>query len=217
MLNSILNYSRFALLGIAMAFVINPYPVFADEMYDQMGDEDNDRLYNVNDVCIEESYEKFEHQMCLSQAGVVVIAFGGAGSSDELEARLNENHRELTGQDLPSAGEVLMWVIDRFFLQAGVPENHWDDLNIETCMNLETYYKHLKSYGDTLADWSKIGIKIPLIGRRDPTYSTRKAVSMLLEHYSAMYLSAYDDTKSAHDQLCGKNRLKKKRQENPEQ
>ncbi|MDE0645979.1 MAG: hypothetical protein OXH84_07085 [Gammaproteobacteria bacterium] len=216
MLNSILNYSRFVLLGIAMAFVINPY-AYADEMYEENADEDGDTIVNSSDVCIEDSYDKDEHKKCLSRAGVTVIVFGGL-SSDEFKNRLDEEYRELTGKKRLSAAEGISWVIDHIFLKAGVPENNWNDLNIGTCLDLDTYAKSLKAYGEELGGWVKpLGIKFPLIGKRDPTYSARKALSLLLKKYSDMYLSAYQDTKTAYNQLCGEDRLKKKqREENPE-
>jgi len=61
MIDTILNYSRFALLGIAMAFVINPY-------YASTFDYDGDGINDTDDVCQTESYDESYHENCLTTA-----------------------------------------------------------------------------------------------------------------------------------------------------
>ena len=67
MLSTTLNYLRFALLGIAMAFVINPF------VYGSPRDNDEDGILNHEDVCMNESYSETFHEICLERAGVYFV------------------------------------------------------------------------------------------------------------------------------------------------
>ena len=223
----LLNYSRYVLLGIAMAFLINPYVYANGEYYADDGDEDRDRIHNEHDVCFKNSYALDEHIACLQKAGVAVLTTADAGKEAmekrlELVWRNNGGYMEVErrGGDVKSyLHDAISWMGQLFYESLGVPVTNWEDLNIGTCMDLETYYKDQKRFSETLKKWSnRLDFKIPFIGRRDPTYSLRKAVSIVFGEYSIMYADAYADTKTAHAKLCGKDRLKKtEKGENPVQ
>ncbi len=68
MLDSILSYGRLALLGIAMAFLINPY-----NAHGIPDDADGDYIHDLEDVCLNESYLMTYHEECLSDAGVYFV------------------------------------------------------------------------------------------------------------------------------------------------
>lgn len=78
MSNCILNYSRFALLGVAMAFLINPLSVYAwggSPYQDPSGDKDNDNIVNSEDICPYDSYRNSKHKYELERYGVELINY----------------------------------------------------------------------------------------------------------------------------------------------
>ncbi|MDE0644926.1 MAG: hypothetical protein OXH84_01640 [Gammaproteobacteria bacterium] len=121
MFNTIFNYSRLALFGTSMAFLINPY-AYAKEELPPFGDLDEDTIPNISDVCYEESYNINEHIDCLSSAGVVVIGIGMVGS-DALKQKAQEFFNG-NGED----GNVLIhWMItvlvEQFFCRFRLSDN----------------------------------------------------------------------------------------------
>jgi len=70
MLDSILNYGRLALLGIVMAFMINPY--YANITPSGIADDyDWDHIPNTIDVCLNENYYETYHEECLMKCAHV--------------------------------------------------------------------------------------------------------------------------------------------------
>lgn len=204
MLNFILKYLRFALLGVAMAFLINPY-AYAIENIPPHGDLDQDTIPNISDVCYEDSYNIDEHIDCLSCAGVVVIGIGMVGS-DVLKRRAQEFF------DDPSedGNVVIEWMItvlvEQFFAGLGFPTMSWENLNIATCADLTVYERSLDKFSRKLKRLSRIlGAKIPFI--RDPTSEVRRVLSMLALDLAYTYEMAYINTHVAYNELCARNRL----------
>ncbi|MXX95375.1 MAG: hypothetical protein F4039_05620 [Gammaproteobacteria bacterium] len=128
MLDSILSYGRLALLGIAMAFLINPY-----NAHGIPDDADGDYIHDLEDVCLNESYLMTYHEECLTQTGVYF-----EGDYFDLRGILQD---VITNPIIPrELKEWLLEQIERLHYHVNVSViDTFPEAQIRTCYDLEGF------------------------------------------------------------------------------
>lgn len=208
MINSILNYLRLALLGVAMAFLINPYYAHGSP-----GDADEDGITDAWDVCMENSYNDDYHEHCLEGAGFYLEY--DYISLDHLKLQVWIEIEPLFTPASTILDEMLIAEIEAFedLLNILVIDT-FEEARIRTCNDLyefgQRYYDIANNYA-LFAKWAIdmvniIGILsiIPYVG---PAVVAISAL-LLLEAWRAIkvaerYLKAGSSASLAYINLCG--------------
>ena len=209
MLDSILNYGRLALLGIAMAFLINPYPLYAEDEPERIwlvpakGDLDKDGLLNDVDVCIDTKFSDNSHARCLAEAGVVLINY-----EKTIDEAIKEEQRRLSRGELPQGidltVEVLKWLVS--WVPFDEPPSTFESAQIKTCANLKTFEEDLLGFGAFLETIATI-IGYMKRGAPFPISTILGIVKNVLKIVSREYKGAAFNAGIAHDSLCHPKRL----------
>ncbi|MCY3626657.1 MAG: hypothetical protein OXG88_03340 [Gammaproteobacteria bacterium] len=215
MLNSILNYSRLALLGVAMAFVINPYAYGAQIDYITDTDDDGipDGIPIIQDPCPKEPFYERYHARCLDSAGVILINF--ESQIEEAFIRHKDDVFGNTAAITESIAIMLQWVLARI---ANQPAATYEEANIKYCKgrhkaqhsaSLHSYINDLEEFINTLKRMRRIAILFKWIGKLMGSAlieNTMAVIELALDDLITQYSEAEVYTSFAYNTLCEKKR-----------
>lgn len=208
MINSILNYLRLALLGVAMAFLINPYYAHGSP-----GDADEDGITDAWDVCMENSYNEDYHEHCLKGAGFYLEY--DYISLDFLKILVKIKIKPLFTPASTVLDELLIKRIEEYenLLNIGVIDT-FEEAGIQTCFDLyefEQRYYNIANNNALFAKWAidtvnLLGILsiVPYVG---PVVVAVSAILLVWAgqaiEIAERYLKAGSSATIAYINLCG--------------
>ncbi|MDE0645160.1 MAG: hypothetical protein OXH84_02830 [Gammaproteobacteria bacterium] len=211
------NYLRFALLGVAIAFVINPYAAYGSPKIDYVTDTDDDGIPDgipiIQDPCPEEPFQDRYHALCLDAAGVILINF-----ESQIEEAFKRHKDDVFGNTAAIAESIAImfqWVLARV---ANQPAATYEEANIMYCKgrhkgqysaSLHSYINDLEEFIQTLnrmkrtAQWFEL---IYTVLRFKYLVSLMKVIQLALDDLITQYSEAEVYTSFAYNTLCEKKR-----------
>ncbi|MDE0644924.1 MAG: hypothetical protein OXH84_01630 [Gammaproteobacteria bacterium] len=230
MLNYILSFSRFALLGVAMAFLINPFSVYAwggSPYQDPSGDKDDDNIPNSKDICPFDYYLNDYHRYELEKYGVELINYDALieflkdGIDWDAEFHRHDSWIDNAGGQIGNVASVINMVVlqaEKMVVNtAGLfgrkPPYAFDKAKIKTIDDLNNLIQKTEDFADHLFGLSKITdldfrIKAKYdkreIGKIKKPTLVLMAASILYENASTKYAEAAESSKQAYRFLTSK-------------
>jgi len=230
MFNTILNYSRLALVGVATILFVTPLHTLPNNgspyKYPD-GDQDGDRIINKDDICPFSHYSNSKHKWELEKHGVVainydqLIEFISDGIDWDAEFHRHDSWIDNTGGQIGNVASVIYMVVlqaERTVVNAAglfgkKPPYDLEKAQIKTIRDLSNFITKTEDFADRLFWLSRtadLDFRINAKYDKKETGKLKKptlvllAASLLYEAAATRYAEAADSSKLAYKHLTSK-------------